>query len=143
MPAKADPSTLPHQWELRGGFELTVVQEPTSGRAKRKLLGTVIAWHDTEKGQVDNKRDQVLCHLHTSKQEPEAAPYALQASKLDWSALSKDLLKEVKKVVTAQSTLIQISRKSSSFGLFRCVSLCSCHRATKVCTQEVDGCQQA
>ena len=83
---------------------------------KRKLLGVVTAWHDTEKGQVDNKRDQVLCLLHTSKQEDEAAPYALQARKLDWSGLSADLLKEVKKVVTGTSTCIQTSRLLSSFA---------------------------
>ena len=68
---------------MKGGFKLTVVENPTAGRTRRKPLGVVTAWHDTEKGQVDNKRDQVLCHLHTSKQEPEAAPYALQASKLE------------------------------------------------------------
>ena len=91
------------------------MQEPTSGRTKRKPLGVVTAWHDTEKGQVDNKRDQVLCLLHISKQEDEAAPY-LQARKLDWSGLSADLLKIVKKVVTASSTLIQTSRMLSSFA---------------------------
>ena len=115
MPAKADPSALLLKWELKGGFELVVVQEPTSGRTKRKLLGVVTAWHDTEKGQVENKRDQVLCLLHTSKQE-DAAPYALQARKLEYSGLSPELLKDVKKALTASSTLIQTSRMSASFA---------------------------
>ena len=115
MPAaKHDPRYLKNDWELKEGFELVSVEPSTGGRTKRKVLGQVVTWRDTEKGKVDNKQDQVLCLLTCSMQEENAPPYALQAKKLDYSKLTVGLLKDVKKGLDAKPTPIAISRKSSS-----------------------------
>ena len=50
---------------------------------------------------MDNKVDQVLCLLTCSTQEEEAAPYALQIRKLDYSKLAPSLMKEVKNGLSA------------------------------------------
>ena len=115
MPAaKHDPRYLKNDWELKEGFELVSVEPSTGGRTKRKVLGQVVTWRDTEKGKVDNKQDQVLCLLTCSMQEENTPPYALQAKKLDYSKLTVGLLKDVKKGLDIRSTPIAISRKSSS-----------------------------
>ena len=115
MPAaKHDPRSLKNDWELKDGFELVFVEPSSGARTKRKMMGQVVTWRDTEKGKVDNKQDQVLCLLTCSTQAEDAPPYALQAKKLDYSKLSVGLLKDVKKGLDSKSTLIQTSRKSSS-----------------------------
>ena len=143
MPAaKHDPRALNLAWELKDGFELVFV-EPTAGaRTKRKQIGQVVTWRDTEKGKVDNKQDQVLCLLTCSTQGVDAPPYALQVKKLDYSKLSIGLLKDVKKGLSATSTLIQTSRKSSSTRdcvVPSCCVVCV-HRTTEGCAQEMAGC---
>lgn len=143
MPAaKPDPRALHHTWELKGEFELVFVEPPKGARTKRKPMGQVVTWRDTEKGKVDNKVDQVLCFLTCSTQDQDAAPFALQARKLDYSKLSPSILKEVKKGLTASPTLIQISRKpcSAVTVLFFHSEWCV-HRQDKDRAQEVDGCQ--
>jgi hypothetical protein len=113
MAAKANPLALLSNWKLQGAFDLAVLQAPASNgaRSKTKLLGTVANVAHTAKGKVENKTDQVLFLLHTTKQEEAEAPYSLQVAKLDLSSLRSDLLAEYKKGLPAKPSLSQIARK--------------------------------
>ncbi len=111
MASKSNPSCLLLQWRLVRAFEVVVVEGPRPGsRSMTKNRGTVSVMRDTNKGKVDNKTDQTLMLLSTTTQAEIAAPYALQASLLDYSGLKKDLLASYRKGLPASPTLLQIAR---------------------------------
>ena len=84
MGSKMDPSTLPHKWSLRGGFELVVFEKTKKeSRTKVKVLGTVTEMGHTTKGKVENKADQVIMMLKTNHQEMPP----LMACKCRWWTL--------------------------------------------------------
>ena len=139
MAAKADTSALLLPWKLQGPFDLVVIQAaPSGGRTKNKLMGTVSDIHDTEKGRVENKTNQVLMLLQTTKQAEHAAPYALQVANLDFSGLRKDLLTEYKKKLPDKPSLIQIARKTTFQSLVYASQQSHVLRQAEEGAQEVD-----
>jgi len=112
MGSKMDPSTLPHKWSLRGGFELVVFEKTKKeSRTKVKVLGTVTEMGHTTKGKVENKADQVFMLLKTNKQEADEAPYGVQLLLMDIKDLNSDLKTAYNKNLTASPTLAQIASK--------------------------------
>ena len=112
MGSKMDPSTLPHKWSLRGGFELVVFEKTKKdARTKVKVLGTVTEMGHTTKGKVENKADQVIMRLKTNKQEADDAPYGVQLLLMDIKELNSDLKAAYNKGLVASPTLPQIASK--------------------------------
>ena len=124
MAAKANPTCLLHSWQLRKGFEVVVVEPGTKGaRPKSKNYGTVTDMAYTEKGTVQNKRDQCLLKVHTSQQEERAAPFALQMALLDYKTLNTDLLTAVNAGMPHKPTAMQLARKQPDYVSF-CPATC-------------------
>ena len=112
MGSKMDPSTLPHKWALRGGFELVVFEKTKKDtRTKVKVLGTVTEMGHTTKGKVENKADQVIMMLKTNKQEADDAPYGVQLLLVDFKDLNSDLKAAYNKGLAASPTLPQVASK--------------------------------
>ena len=112
MGSKMDPTTLPHKWSLRGGFELVVFEKTKKdARTKVKVLGTVTEMGHTTKGKVENKADQVIMMLKTNKQEADEAPYGVQLLLMDIKDLNSDLKTAYHKNLTASPTLAQVASK--------------------------------
>ena len=65
--------------------------------------GQVSKMSHSEKGKVENKVDQVFM-LNTTSQEEGAAPYALQAAKLDFKSLRRDVKDAVQKGLPERPT---------------------------------------
>ena len=130
MGSKMDPSTLPHKWSLRGGFELLVYDKnKKEGRSKAKNYGTVTEMGHTTKGKLDNKADQVFMMLKTNKQEEDDAPYGVQLLLMDIKELNSDLKSAYNKNLPASPTLLQVASKlccPCPIGCPRC--MCCCDR---------------
>ena len=130
MGSKMDPTTLPHKWALRGGFELLVFDKnKKEGRSKAKNYGSVTEMAHTTKGRIDSKADQVIMMLKTNKQEADDAPYGVQLLLVDFKDLSSDLKAAYNKGLVASPTLPQIASKlccPCPIGCPRC--MCCCDR---------------
>ena len=111
MASKVNPSCLLLAWKLQGAFDLFVENPTKGGRVSQKNMGVVSKMSHSEKGKVENKVDQASCMRNTTAQEEGVAPYALQAAKLDYRLLRRDLKEAVQKGLQDKPTAGVLARQ--------------------------------